>query len=132
LVFTLISVFVVKLAFSAEASRRAKHPPKVEPKPRRKWAQEAAYVLVAVSYFAIFVVFYSAYVAERIRLGQGSKVTVDSASLHGVEMQLVGTTARFVVLYDPDTKVSHAISVEQLERLRFNLPNKPAPPADGK
>ncbi len=125
--FTILSLVLLRFAIALDVATQRRFP-RYQPKHSgHSWQSITINTACVVLYFAVFVLVYSGYVAQQIRLGSGTKVVVDAPGLENASLQLVGTTSRFAVLYDADARVSHVFPVEQISRLRYSLPTREEP-----
>lgn len=87
--------------------------------PRYKLWSGATIVLL---YGTLFTQFYAEHVADRIKAGRGQRMGVDlrdAAARAGApnEALLIGTTTRFVMLYDPTDSLTYIVPLETLSKL---------------
>ena len=83
---------------------------------------QVAFVIV---YAGLFLLIYSAWQASRVRAGSYPKVTVELKTETGVSGQpitatLLGTTARFLFIYRPETRRAEAIPFDAIARLSWD------------
>lgn len=77
---------------------------------------------VVLLYGALFTQFFAEHVADDIKAGRGRRMTVDlrdAANRAGApsEALLIGTTTRFVMLYDPADSLTYIVPLETLSKL---------------
>ncbi len=87
--------------------------------PRHKLWSGATVVLL---YGALFTQFFAEHVADDIKAGHGKRMAVDlrdAANRAGApsEALLIGTTMRFVMLYDPADSLTYIVPLETLSKL---------------
>ena len=98
-------------------------------------------VTVVLLYGALFTQFFAEHVADDIKAGRGKRMTLvlrDAATGAGApsEALLIGTTTRFVMLYDPADSLTYIVPLETLSKLtvsarrevRTTRPSETAPP----
>lgn len=99
----------VKLAESREKARRIAAP------------MQLAFV---VTYAGVFTMLYSLWQAKRARAGEFPQVTVeykaDALEEAPRVATLLGTTSRFVMLYDPATRRAEAVPSDSIARLSWD------------
>lgn len=93
----------------------------------RQWQPVLQAVFIGV-YAFVFVTFFSQWRASRIRAGDFRKVTVDyktdspraDGSLTADGLALLGTTSRFVFLYDPAAKRADVVPLDAISSLSWD------------
>lgn len=83
---------------------------------------QAAFIIV---YAMLFMLLYSAWQASRVRAGSYPKVTVEykpdaSPDTAPFSATLLGTTARFLFVYRPETRRAEAIPFDSIARLSWD------------
>jgi hypothetical protein len=100
----------------------AKHPERLVMARRIAPYTQAAFIVV---YAALFLLLFSAWQASRVRAGNYPKVTVELKAETGISGQpitatLLGTTARFLFIYRPETRRAEAIPFDAIARLSWD------------
>ena len=80
---------------------------------------------IVLLYGTLFTQFFAENVADRIKAGRGQRVGVDlrdAAARAGApsEALLIGTTTRFVMLYDPADSLTYIVPLETLSKLTIS------------
>lgn len=100
-----------------------------------EWRRSPPVVMVMVPLFILIYAydltfFYARSVAHGIREGQGKRVHVEAiGGASPADALLLGTTGRFVFLYDPADSATFAVPVESISRLVMLPPGAKPPPA---
>ena len=135
LLFTLLSLLTLQRA-SRNHARRLKRSEKYRRfhlwlRSRKWWRffESASYVLILVGYFFTFCAIYAQQKAASIRNGNGRLVQIELNSEAGAAVKtasgdyaLLGTTTRYLILYNISTKRPEILPINNLARMRMVPP----------
>lgn len=136
LLFTLLSLLTLQRVSRSHA-RRLKRSEKYRRfhgwlRTRKWWPffESASYVLILVGYFFTFCAIYAQHNAASIRNGNGRLVQVELNSEAGAaaktasgEYALLGTTTRYLILYNISARRPEILPVNNLARLQMVPPS---------